>query len=310
MKRITVILIVVLGCLNGYAQQLGQTSQFLLNKSLYSPALVGIDNQFEGVLNYRNQWTSMNNSPKTLVLSVNNPFEGKSYAIGGSILTESLGATKRNFFSLSYVYDVKVADDYLLAFGLSASMTQYRTDGSKLVLTDAGDETIDQKVNMVSLSPDFNFGMAVKHEDFYVGLSVNNLIESRINMLAANGKREQLPLELARHFYVYGSYTVDLDKFDAIPFVVVKGASNSPYQFELGSKFVHKESKVWGGISYRHLDAISFLLGYTIMEQIDLGYSYDLTVSKIRMQTLGSHELSLRFFLDKGESSKGKARFE
>lgn len=300
----------LVGGLSLKAQQMGQTSQFFVNPSMYSPSLVGVNKQFEGILNYRNQWTAMNNAPKSLSLTINNPFRDKSYAVGGRITSESFGATKRNYFSLSYAYDVKISDDYVLAFGLAASLTQYRLDGTKVVLADDGDNTINTQLNMSSLSPDFNFGATLKHKDFYVGISVNNLIESKINMLKSNENRDQLPMDLARHYFIYGSYKKELDKFILTPFAVFKSATNSPYQFEVGAKALHKDSKVWAGIMYRHMDAVSAMLGYTLMDQLDLAYSYDFTISKIRQQSYGSHEISLRYFIDKSAPKQAKARMD
>jgi len=49
---------------------------------------------------------------------------------------------------------------------------------------------------------------------------------------------------------------------------------------------------ITGGVWYRWGDALIFLVGlYT--DQFRFGYSYDVTVSRLGTQTLGSHEISV-----------------
>src|SRR5690606_37857086 len=60
------------------------------------------------------------------------------------------------------------------------------------------------------------------------------------------------------------------------------------------------QKKLWGGVAYRTTaDAFSILLGYSGFQGrltgLRIGYSYDLTLSKIINVSSGSHELQLNY---------------
>ena len=303
------ILIALLIGFESNAQQLNHSSQFIINKAIYSPSLIGVENDLEVVLNYRNQWAGMENAPTTLLLSLAKDFSEKKYAIGGVLLSESLGVTKRHYMSISYAYDVKLADDYLLSFGLASSMTNYITDASMLVLTEYNDNVISNQVSMRSFSPDFNFGLTIKHKDFYAGMGINNLVESKLNLFSDNVDYQLLPMDLSRHIFIYGVYRYNMEKFNLTPFGLVKRASNAPSQVELGGKVRHIDSGFWTGITYRHQDAFSIALGYEMLQQFEMAYAYDFTISKLRQVSSGSHEITLRYFIDKKSTREGAAKF-
>ena len=52
---------------------------------------------------------------------------------------------------------------------------------------------------------------------------------------------------------------------------------------------------MWVGASYRTQDALVALCGLQFMEQYELSYSYDITVSPIRHHSAGSHEIMVGF---------------
>ena len=72
------------------------------------------------------------------------------------------------------------------------------------------------------------------------------------------------------------------------PYILLRYVS-APLQFELGSKFVWKNT-AWAGMTYRAGDAASFLVGYTYRKNLSFGYSYDFTTSNLNNYSTGTHE--------------------
>jgi len=60
-----------------------------------------------------------------------------------------------------------------------------------------------------------------------------------------------------------------------------------------------------GGIWYRNFDAFILLLGFQT-GNFKIGYSYDVTISRLAVNTAGSHELSLQLQF---ECRKKKKKF-
>jgi hypothetical protein len=55
------------------------------------------------------------------------------------------------------------------------------------------------------------------------------------------------------------------------------------------------KDKYWGGLSYRHQDAVVILAGIELLNGLKLGYSYDITLSKLIKYSSGSHEVMIGY---------------
>ena len=51
----------------------------------------------------------------------------------------------------------------------------------------------------------------------------------------------------------------------------------------------------YGGLTFRTSDAVAVVLGYSPMENMTVGYSYDITVNKLASISRGSHELLVKY---------------
>jgi hypothetical protein len=74
---------------------------------------------------------------------------------------------------------------------------------------------------------------------------------------------------------------------------------NSVLQLD-ATALVEYQQKLWGGVAYRTTaDAFSVMLGYSgfqgKLNGLRIGYSYDLTMTKILTVSSGTHELQLNY---------------
>jgi hypothetical protein len=53
--------------------------------------------------------------------------------------------------------------------------------------------------------------------------------------------------------------------------------------------------KAYGGITYRTSDCIAVMLGMNPYTNLTIGYSYDLTLSKLSGASRGSHEVLIKY---------------
>ncbi|GAB3817893.1 hypothetical protein GCM10028895_14450 [Pontibacter rugosus] len=88
------------------------------------------------------------------------------------------------------------------------------------------------------------------------------------------------------------------------PSVLLKYVDPAPLQADINVKGIYNfnnrrrsdnDDKVWLGLSYRTQDALVALCGFQFMEQYELSYSYDVTVSPIKHHSSGSHEIMIGF---------------
>lgn len=307
MKKLLGI-ILVFGFVSSNAQQLPQYSQYLLNDYVINPAVAGSKPFFIGKANYRYQWEGITDAPRTYILSVNGPTPNNKVGLGGYIFTDHVGPTRRTGGYFSYTYHLKVTENTKLGLGLSAGLLQFMIDGSKITLKDQGDNIITGGVQS-ALIPDAGFGFHYYSDKWFLGASAPQLFRNRIKFFESGINPTG---RLSNHFFFMGGYKFDLaDDIQIEPTAMVKVVSPVPVQYELNVRGIYAE-KIWLGVGYRYMDAITGMIGYTFAENISVGYSYDYTLTNIRNYSTGTHELmiSLRFYDAKERAKKNAPSIE
>ena len=286
-----VIFIVLLFASRAIAQQLPQYSNYMINDYALNPAIGGSNPYFEAKSNNRYQWIGITDAPRTYVLSVDGPTKSLNMGLGGILFTDIVGPTRRTGFYLSYAYHLKVADKVRVSLGLSAGILQFMVDASKIQLHDPSDMVISNGVQSV-LMPDFGAGIYAYSTDkkWYAGASVPQILQEQIKFF--NAQTSSLST-LATHMYITGGYRFTLnDDFKLEPSACIKFVNPAPVQVDIGVRALYKDM-IWLGASYRSMDAVSAMIGYTLMQNITFAYSYDFTTTDIRKYSSGTHELMI-----------------
>ncbi len=278
-------------CMSGkiYSQQLPQYSNYMLNSYVINPAVAGSNNYFEGITNNRYQWVGLTDAPRTNILSVNGPTKSLNVGLGGLLFTDIVGPTRRTGFYFSYAYHIKLREKVKLSFGLSGGFLQFMVDASKISLREPSDLVISNGLQSV-ITPDFGLGVYTYSIDkkWYAGLSMPQLLQNRINFFETSSSSLS---NLATHVFITGGYRLKLnDNFIIEPTTLIKFVRPAPIQFDIGLRALYR-GKVWLGTAYRHLDAVSVMMGYTVQENLTFAYAYDFTTSNIKNYSSGTHEL-------------------
>jgi type IX secretion system PorP/SprF family membrane protein len=307
-KKLLAIIIFVAALAELRAQQLPHYSNYMLNNYPMNPAVGGSNSYFEGLSNNRYQWIGITDAPRTYMLSVNGPTRNKKMGLGGLLFTDIVGPTRRTGLYLSYAYHIKVAEKVRVSLGISAGILQFMVDGSKITLHDPKDNVISGGVEQ-TIIPDFGAGIYVYSTDkkWYVGASVPQIMQSRVKFYDYTYTGLS---RLATHYYVTGGYKFDLGaNFKIEPSACVKYVAPAPVQFDLGLRAIYKE-KIWIGGAYRHLDAVSAMVGFVMQENITFAYAYDFTMTNIKKYSTGTHELMIGIKFHKTAESSSKAKIQ
>jgi len=277
---------------SAYAQQLPQYSQYILNRYVINPASAGSENYFVGQTNYRNQWAGIKDAPSTYILSVNGPISS-NMGIGGYLFSDVTGPTRRNGFNFSYSYILQLNSELRLSMALNAGLLQYTVDGTEITFADESDNVISS-AREDNLFPDAGFSLYLFGPNYFFGASAPQLIRNQLDF----ERSIQDPTgRLTNHYFITGGYTFEInDLFEVEPSLLLKYVSPVPLQYEFSVRGIY-DNMAWLGLSYRKTDAIVLLAGYTLQDNISVGYSYDLIQSEIGNYSGGSHEimLSVRF---------------
>jgi type IX secretion system PorP/SprF family membrane protein len=305
MRKLHIVLFLI-ACTAGIAQQLPQYSQYMLNEMAINPAVAGRDDFAEVRSNNRHQWLGITDAPRTYMLTLQGPIKDKHMGLGMNLYTDIVGPTRRTGINFSYAYHLKLNKELNLAMGLSAGLQQWGIDGNKITLRDEGDGQLLTSYKTAPV-PDFGAGLYFYQKNkFYFGFAVPQLYQAPIALYPGAQKNSKL----ANQFNINAAYQIPIDdEFTVEPSFLVKYEKPAPVKVDVGARCIYKK-EIWAGAVYRHKDAVSVLLGYMYKDYLLIGYSYDITTTKLRKYSSGSHELmlGLRFSRKQAATWEGKGK--
>jgi type IX secretion system PorP/SprF family membrane protein len=311
-----IIILLLFGVVGLRAQQTGQYSMFNLNPYAFNPAFGGM----EGVVSitgiYRTQWVGMSENPVYRHVNAHTPFYRLSGGLGISIDNAEAGAHRHNSLKFSYNYVKVFNKGFILSGGLAAGFKQRSLDGRKLRAPNGNYDggQIDHNdprlpVGLESgFAPDMDFGIFAVAGNFEGGISVQQILGNNIQL------NSEFPggFAMRRTFNLHTAYTFYLQEDYALEPALLMKYDQSQLQTDLMLNVKYRNN-LSGGLSLRgyssnSIDAIVLFGGVKISQNFFLGYAYDITLSTLRLNSRGSHEILLRYDLDRplGEGIREK----
>ncbi len=298
----TVLLVVVVFA---YGQQLPTFTQYQSSMVYSNPASVGMGEGIcvNGLM--RQQWSGFKDAdgnkvaPETYLITISSPLKLLHGGLGGSIIQDKLGFEKNVGVNLSYSFHTSLsfAD---LGIGAGVSLINRSVDFSKFKPEQSGDPILLSSEQGAMIF-DGNLGIFLKHPDYYVGVSVVNLLESHGKNLSTSDN-SVIQYKTNRTFYLTGLYRFLLpnQNFEIDPgFMIQSNLASTQY---IVSASVNYKGRFYGGLSYRVLESVGVMVGVKFRD-FNISYSYDINTMKYGMP--GSHEVGLSYcFKIKGDNSK------
>nr|WP_299204877.1 type IX secretion system membrane protein PorP/SprF [uncultured Brumimicrobium sp.] len=281
-----------------------QFSQFYANPIYLNPAFAGSHGCPRFAVNYRNQWPALSGTFVTYSASYDQYF--KSIAGGVGVIAthdqQGKGTINTTTLSLIYNYHLKVNRKFTMMFAGKATWNQKFLDWDKLTFGDM----IDPRRGFIYATGDVprggskgffdaSAGMVGFTDQFFFGVSAHHLNMPNESMIVGNSP---MPIRLTGHMGAsipLGGKSQYTNETSIMPNVI--------YQYQQGFMELMlgtyiKYGAFTAGAWFRSRDAFILSLGVNT-GTIKVGYSYDVTVSKLNNGVSGgSHEVSLGFDLN------------
>lgn len=322
LKKIQIAAVVLIPLLFLSERTLAQDpvlSQFYSAPMQLNPAFAGTTNSPRIGLNYRNQWSSIFNAYTTYAISYDQYFKPFKSGIGFSAMIDRAGDGIYNTgnFNLTYSYRVEVVEDVFVKGGIQAGLYQTNLNWDKLVFLDqinpltGSTSTLSEENRPEQLSRslfDISAGLLVYSELFYAGFSIYHINTPDDNLIPVNETlQDGLPVRVSFHGGTQISLNKDnKQKFNAFisPNIMYTRQRNFQ-QLNVGTHIGWGPVSVggWYRYAFSNTDAVIMTAGVS-QGIVKLGYSYDLTLSRLSSISNGTHELSLLFNLDKGKKKE------
>lgn len=287
-----------------YAQD-PQFSQFYSTPMLLAPSFAGGVRDSRLSLNFRDQWASIPGKYVTYSASYDRNFPLFNSGVGFYFMRDVAGSSKLSLTNLGFAYSylINLSSEWHFRPGVGVYFTERSIDYTKLVFGDqltSGSPTSTnpypgkESINDVDASSSLLFFNSV----LWTGVTVDHLLEPN-RAFTENSARTPLRISAygGMRIVIRGLQYKPADESVSVAFHYKQQGDFR--QFDAGIYWYRKPllAGVWyRGIpfikSYPGSDAIVFMVGYR-MDGLQIGYSYDATVSKLGFQTGGTHELSV-----------------
>jgi type IX secretion system PorP/SprF family membrane protein len=261
--------------------------------------------------NYRTQWGKIGTpfNSYSFAFDYNLPKIESGFGLAAIRDVAGTGGLTYSGLSAAYSYHLYVSREINVKLGLKGSRVWRNLDQSRLIF---GSQIIQKDINLIPTIPlqntaymDFGTGLVVYTTEGYVGLALDHINQPNQSLI---GGVTQLPVKFSFH----GGYTFKLKKdvknktVSQITPVINYKSQFKWNQLDLGSYYHYRNLLL--GLWYRGIplkknpdksnptginqDAFVFMLGLE-SEGLQIGYSYDATISRLRGNSGGAHEISL-----------------
>lgn len=280
-----------------FSQDEGIYSHYQVAPILVNPAFAGFKEVHQIQFNARTQWSSFPDAPKSVGVQYHGPI-GNTFGLGVGVFTESAARLSRVRARLNYAFRFNIQETVKLSLGFSTEFQQFSLGDNVLnqPFYELGDDIIEGVVDGQQLF-DASFGVfGTFNDNTYAGISFTNLVRARLdNIVTANESGSFLDyyVMLAGHRFEFQDNGFSLE-----PSIMLRQVKDAPFQMDLNLKAGFLEDKLIGGLSYRSLKTIGFLLGTEFAESFRLFYTYDFSMQDIQQFSSGAHELTISIGLD------------
>lgn len=294
--RCPAVLLLLLSALAGVqAQQTAQYTQYVFNMFAINPAVAGSKDCIDVRLGYRQQWVGFPGAPTTGWATINGVikpkrkgFHANRHGVGAFVEADETGPLGYTTLQLAYAYHIQMKQDFFLSLGFFGGIKQEKLSLGDVYAMDNNDPALVNN-GAVLVYPDITPGIWLYGKSTWAGLSIQQLLGNRVEKIG-------LETRLARQYILSAGHRFRVSrKFSVVPSTLLKVAPSTPLAMDLNVMLEYRR-KVGLGVSYRNQDAVAFMFKVPFLKYFTLGYSYDVTTSKLRVGGSNTHELILAIY--------------
>lgn len=307
MKKIYIIAsIFLLSIAKLNAQTESMYSQYMFNMLSVNPAYAG--NREATNLNFfqRRQWAGMEGAPQTTSVSIDGSYSANKIGWGLQMYDDRLGVEKASGAKMVLSTHLQVSQRGTLSAGLNIGLMNYRVD----LLSVQGRYTPSDPAFYANLNkwlPDVGLGIFYNTNNFYAGISIPNVLRSKV--AAFDVMNSGIQKANSTHLYFTTGFVVNVNEDVKVkPSTMLKAVSGAPLQADFNAN-VWLKDVVGIGASYRTGDAVIGILELQANESLKVGYAYDVTISPLKYYNNGTHEILLRYEFSNNKSKIKSTRY-
>lgn len=292
-------MIVIMTGLN--AQRSSISTMHALNPYQNIQAFGGFDRSLSSTLMYRSQWAPIASNPRYLHFNAHLPVYFLNGGAGIIIEQEDLGLESNSTAKISYNF-VYRGNFGILSTGISAGLTQKRLFQNDII------------------TPNGEYGPTINHNDPILSNGTRAGVKTTYG-ISALWQYNKLTAGIQIDDFFAPAITIDGVNYDGRSVVSLMADYQYPlteeltlrpsalmvtnlnlWQFHLS--MICNYGNIFGGMNLRGLsqntiESVGIITGIKFNKHYTIAYSYDLGISSLKNSSEGSHELILKYNLNK-----------
>lgn len=278
-----------------WSQQVPFYNHNLRNPAVFNPAYYGFKNTINAYIVRNQRFAGFDGGAYNHYLTVDGKMFLDQLGFGVELYQYASGLQKQLGGKLGLKYSIRLAEKHHLALGVTGSILHNNIDISQIMVMQQADPYManlgDNKV-----TGSLDVGLLYHWEaGLRIGFSVPQVIGNKVNYSDQNTRGFY---RLARHIMADVAYDFKFLKDKSLiltPDFMVRWIPGAPIQYD-GSIMLEWNKLGWFSATYKSDYAVSFNLGFSILKQVQIGYSYEYVIGSLRNHySAMNHEFMLGY---------------
>lgn len=293
-----------------FSQQDPLFTQYMFNPLNYNPAYTGSREVISFSLTSRNQWISFPGTPQTNSFIIHSPIVKQKMGLGFQILNDKIGP--KNIFAIlgTYAYKIHLATGKL-SFGLRAGIYRYQYNWDKIEYNEP--DNIVLTIDNFTV-PSFDFGLYYYSRTFYGGISLIHLNHTPFEI---SSPQDSLNFNNPARLYTHANLAIGKafeinENYVFKPSILIRTVEQGPGNIDINASILFKQT-LWVGLSGRWgrggRNSAALITQINLINNLSIGYSYDLSLNKLRSYNSGTHEIFIRYEMNVFKSKMISPRY-
>ena len=288
MKKSILISLLLLTSTLCFSQKELYVSQYMHSRYTLNSAFGGSAGALSVFGAYRKQWAGLNGSPSSQFFSAHTPLKNDKIALGVEVFGQQYAVSKNTGFAASYTYRIRPTTSSWLGLGLNVGMAINSSGWNEVSVKSSNDPSFNSSESHTI--PVVGLGAAWYSDRFFAALSVPNFFWADI----ARDQDAQFAFDQS-HLLLTGGYSFQFSKMWMVqPSTLLHYDPEYETRVDVGVNVLFNKV-IWVGGTYQTSKAMVMMLGYQILPQFRVIYSWDKGLGSVGDLDAPSHEISLRY---------------
>jgi type IX secretion system PorP/SprF family membrane protein len=284
MKKYIYSGLISLCALVAQAQQTANFTQIFNNQYLFSPAYAGQSSETKAFFHYRNQMLGFKGAPEIMMFTIDKAIPVLKTGLGLQLFKDKTNVYNRSGANLSLNYQLPVATDQKLRFGMSFGAANTSIDLNQIV----GDVNEFNGIRSIT-SFNADMGLTYSRKQLDIAFAATNVFNMKSFSEYSDLKYIQNPV-----YALLAKTQVAINQdFKFEPWAVVKTSQGLPFQASLMAIFKYR-NLLSGGLTYDSKSSVGATVGISY-DDFSFGYNYGYPTSILSTISGGIHEVSVGF---------------